>query len=102
MYLAGVNFTNIPCVAFTHADPKSAKKTNGLTVFSALLASWHVTALRKMLVKSILSGRRRLSWHIHSSQSHISRMECVKTDPTFLTTIEERGGTSFRVKISNY
>jgi len=29
----GVNFTNILQEAFMHADPKSAKKTAGLTVF---------------------------------------------------------------------
>jgi hypothetical protein len=29
----GVNFTNILCAAFIHADPKCAKKSNDLTVF---------------------------------------------------------------------
>ena len=28
----------------------------------------------------------RLNWQIQSSQSHISRMECVKTDPRLFTT----------------
>ncbi len=34
---AVVNFTNILCKAFMRPDPKSAKKTNNLTVFFALL-----------------------------------------------------------------
>jgi hypothetical protein len=37
--------------AFTHADPKSFKKTDDLTVFFALLGSAHVKALCKMLMK---------------------------------------------------
>jgi len=28
-----IEFTNILYVAFTHSDPKSVKKTDGLTVF---------------------------------------------------------------------
>jgi len=32
---AGVDFVNILPSAFTHADPKRAKKTDGLTVFFA-------------------------------------------------------------------
>ncbi len=35
----GVDFTNILCAAFRHTDPKSAKKTDSLTVFFALLGS---------------------------------------------------------------
>jgi len=33
----GVDFTNILCKALTRTDPKSAKKTDGLTAFFALL-----------------------------------------------------------------
>ena len=35
----GVNFTNILRVAFTHTDPKSAKKTVKSTIFFALSGS---------------------------------------------------------------
>ncbi len=37
--------------AFTHEDPKSAKKTDGLTVFLALLGFAHVKVLRKTFIK---------------------------------------------------
>jgi hypothetical protein len=47
----GVNFTNIRRATFMQADPKSAKNTNGLTVFCALLGSTHIQVLLKMLVK---------------------------------------------------
>jgi len=46
-----INFTNVLRNAFTRADPKSAKKADGLTVFFALLGSVHVQAVRKMLMK---------------------------------------------------
>jgi len=42
-----VNFTNVLCAAFTCGDPKIAKKTDGLTVFFALLGSVCVKGLRK-------------------------------------------------------
>jgi len=57
----GVDFTNILFEAFTHADPKSAKKTDSLTCYvhlwdlldllCALMGSARVKASRKMLVK---------------------------------------------------
>jgi len=50
--LSGVNFNNILRAAFTSADPRKRKKTNGLNAFFALLGSACVKALRKMLVKS--------------------------------------------------
>jgi hypothetical protein len=37
----GLNFNNILRAAFTPADPKSAKKTEDLIVFLALLGSAH-------------------------------------------------------------
>jgi len=40
----GVNFTNILRAAFTHADPKSARKTDGLTEVLALLGSLRIKA----------------------------------------------------------
>ncbi len=40
----GVNVTNILLAAFTCEDPKSSKKTDGLTVFFAHLGSAHVKA----------------------------------------------------------
>jgi len=46
-----VNFTNILCATFTHADPESAKKTDSLTLFFALLRSVCVKAAQKMLLK---------------------------------------------------
>jgi len=46
-----VNFTNILGTAFTPTDPKSAKKTDGLTVFFVLLGSVLVKAMCEMLVK---------------------------------------------------
>jgi len=36
-YNVGVNFINILQAAFMHVHPKSAKTTDGLTVFLALL-----------------------------------------------------------------
>jgi len=46
------DFTNILREAFTQTDPKSAKKTDGLTVFFVLLGSARIKGFRKMLVKS--------------------------------------------------
>jgi len=37
--------------AFKHTDPKSTKKTDGLTVFFLILGSTFVKAVRKILVK---------------------------------------------------
>ena len=48
----GVDYTKILCVPFICADPKSTKKTDGLTVYFALLGSALVKAVSKMLVKS--------------------------------------------------
>jgi len=45
------NFINVLLAAFVHADPESAKKTDSLTVFFALLGSACITAARKMLMK---------------------------------------------------
>ncbi len=47
----GVNFINVLQEAFTHADPKSTKKIDGLAVFIALLGFAHLKAGCKMLVK---------------------------------------------------
>jgi len=47
----GVNFTYILQVAFTHADPERAKKTDNLTVFFMLLGSLGIKALLKTLKK---------------------------------------------------
>jgi len=41
-WIPGVNFTNILGAAFMYADSKSAKNTDGLTVFFAPLGSAHV------------------------------------------------------------
>jgi len=49
----GVNFTIILLQAFTSTDPKSAKKTDNLTVFFALLVSALINALSITLVKLI-------------------------------------------------
>ncbi len=48
---SGVNFTNIFCTSSTPADPKSAKKTNNMTVFFVLLGSAGIKDARKMMVK---------------------------------------------------
>jgi len=48
---SGVNFTNILCATYTRAIPKAQKKTEGLTIFFALLGSLHVKAARNNLVK---------------------------------------------------
>jgi len=47
----GVNFINILRAAFGHADHESAKKTDNLTVFFALLVAECVKAARKKLMK---------------------------------------------------
>jgi len=47
-----VNFTNILRKAFTYTDPKSAKKTESLTVFFALWESARVKAACKIWLKS--------------------------------------------------
>ena len=44
---AGVNFTNILRAAFTHADPKSAKKTVKSSIFFVLSGSKRVKAAHK-------------------------------------------------------
>jgi hypothetical protein len=41
---SGVNFIKVLLAAFTRADHKSAKKTENLTVFLALLGSGHAKA----------------------------------------------------------
>ncbi len=48
----GINFINVLGAAFTHANPKSKKKAEDLTVFLALLGSACVEALCKTLMKS--------------------------------------------------
>jgi len=45
--LPGDNFTNILLKGFTLADPKSAKKSDRLTVFFALLVSVRIKAAQK-------------------------------------------------------
>ncbi len=49
--LQGVNFTNILNAAFKNADPKSAKKTDSLTVFFALLGFVLAKALQTLNMK---------------------------------------------------
>jgi hypothetical protein len=46
----GVNFTNILHAAFTCADPKGAKETDGLNVFFAVLGSEYIKAGLKRLM----------------------------------------------------
>ncbi len=46
-----VNFINVLRVAFTSADPKSAKKTDDLTAYFAFWGYLFVKAVQKMLVK---------------------------------------------------
>jgi hypothetical protein len=48
----GVDFTNILCAAFMHADPKRAKKYCQAMGLFAVLRSVRVKAAHKMLVKS--------------------------------------------------
>jgi len=48
---AWVHFTNILCSAFKSANLKSAKKTDGLTVFFALFGSESAKAANKILMK---------------------------------------------------
>jgi len=45
------DFTNALCTVFMHADPKSAKKTDSLTVFFCVLGSSLVKAACKTLMK---------------------------------------------------
>ena len=56
-----VNFNKILRAAFTHADPKSAKKDSHLKKIFVLLKSAWVTAVRKMLMKLIPSLQTRRS-----------------------------------------
>jgi hypothetical protein len=46
-----VNFINLLQAAFTHADPKSAKKTVKLSVFFTLLGSASAKATHRSLMK---------------------------------------------------
>jgi len=48
---AGVNFINVLLEAFRLEDPKSAKKTDNLTVFFALLGSASIKAASRTLMK---------------------------------------------------
>jgi len=50
---SGVNFINALRATFTHADPKSAKKTVKLSVVFTLLGSAHVKAAHRTLMKLI-------------------------------------------------
>jgi len=52
----GVDFTKFLQAAFIREDHKSAKKADDLTVFFAFLGSAHVKAARKMLVKLTLEN----------------------------------------------
>jgi len=51
LHMPGVDFTNVLWPDFLLEDPKSANKTDNLTVFFTLLGSAHAKASRKMLVK---------------------------------------------------
>jgi len=51
---SGVNFIKVLLAAFTHANHKSAKKTDDLTVFLAILGSGHAKAARRPLMKLTL------------------------------------------------
>ena len=48
---SGLNFINVLRADFTHADPKSAKKTVKSSSFFALSGSASIKAARRMLVK---------------------------------------------------
>jgi hypothetical protein len=72
--MAGVDFTNILCTAFTRADPKSAKKTDCLTVLFVLLRSVHVKAARKMLMKSTHAWLKQLS--IFHKMYFMAKLNC--------------------------
>jgi len=50
------------CPAFTCPDPKSAKKTDSLTVFVALLGSESVKVAPNMFIKSTPVANP-MSWH---------------------------------------
>ncbi len=47
----GVDFINVLQAAFAHANPKSTKKTDGLTAFFMLWVSAGAKAAHKMLMK---------------------------------------------------
>jgi len=47
---SGVNIINILWAEFTCTDHKSAKKTDSLTVFFALMGSAHIKAAHRMLI----------------------------------------------------
>jgi len=51
----GLNFINVFRTAFTLADPESAKKTDGFTVFFVLLGSASVKAVHRTLMKLTLN-----------------------------------------------
>ena len=55
----GVNFINILQAAFAHADPKSVKNTDNLTVFLALSRSPCIKVASKMLMK-LTTGQRHV------------------------------------------
>ncbi len=55
----GVNFINILQAAFKQADPKSAKNTDGLTVFFVRLGSGHIKVARIILMKLTPGFQRR-------------------------------------------
>ncbi len=47
----GLNFINILCTAFMHADLKSVKKTVKLSIFLTLLGSMSIKAVLRTLMK---------------------------------------------------
>jgi len=77
---SGVNFTNILRSTFTLADPKSAKKTNDLTIFFALFESGHVKNARKMLVKST-PGKTKPTKQKNTNLSSIMYYKILSNDP---------------------
>jgi len=60
---SGIDFTNILCAAFLHADSKSAKRNNDTTVIFAILRFAHVKALCKTLVKLTPEEQRQIFTH---------------------------------------
>jgi len=73
---SGINFIKDLRAAFAGADPKSAKKTDNLTVFFALSESARAQAARRTLMKLIPARRWTVLLPAHFSQKTKGSFKC--------------------------
>jgi len=82
------NFTNILFEAFMSKDPQSAKKTDNLTMFFALLGYVHVKTEQKMLVK--LTQGQQFNYSFKETSEGIGLSFLTRTLPLRLVDLNVR------------